>query len=187
MRHLIVLIFSCFFLIVSSAVIAEKVTVNIQGFKFVPETISINKGDSVTWINQDGAVHSTTQDATLWSSDLSLGTSFNFVFKDAGTYTYSCRFHPTMRGTVTVADTGTANPTACFFKWVETDYALFFAPAGNDSFLSFPPYTYRYYSATNSYLAISSTDNRVYYMFGSEGVIRDAGLFTDWLALSSCQ
>ena len=70
MRHLIALIFSCFFLIVSSAAMAETVTVKIQDFSFIPNAISINKGDSITWTNQDSAVHSTTQDATLWSSDL---------------------------------------------------------------------------------------------------------------------
>ena len=47
--------------------IAETVTVNIQGFAFNPKTISLNEGDSVTWNNQDGAAHSTTQDANLWS------------------------------------------------------------------------------------------------------------------------
>lgn len=187
MRHLIALILNCFFLIVSSAAMAETVTVKIQDFSFMPNAISINKGDSITWTNQDSAVHSTTQDATLWSSDLSQGASFNFVFNDAGTYTYFCRFHPAMRGTVTVADTGAVNSTSCFFKWAETNYAQFFAPASNDSFLNFPPYTYRYYSATNSYLAVSSTDNHVYYMFGSDGIIRDAGLLTDWLATSACQ
>lgn len=187
MRHLIALIFSCFFLVVSSAGMAEKVTVNIQGFKFLPEKISINKGDSVTWINQDSALHSTTQDSGLWNSNLERGQSFNFVFNQAGTYTYYCTFHPSMRGTVTVSDTGAGDPKPCFFKWAESNYAQFFAPAGNDSFLSFPPYTYRYYSATDTYLAVSSADNHVYYMFGSDGVIRDAGPLSDWLTTSGCQ
>lgn len=187
MRYLITSIFSYFFLMFVSSSMAETVTVNIQGFKFVPNTITINKGDSITWVNQDSALHSTTQDAKQWSSNLEQGQSFNFVFNQAGTYTYNCIFHPSMRGTVTVADTGAVDPKPCFFKWAESNYSQFFAPTGNDSFLSFPPYTYRYYSATDTYLAVSSADNHVYYMFGSDGVIRDAGPLSDWLVTSGCQ
>ena len=42
MRHLIALIFSCFFLIVSSAAMAETVTVKIQDFSFIPKAIRLH-------------------------------------------------------------------------------------------------------------------------------------------------
>ncbi|MDO8894482.1 MAG: cupredoxin domain-containing protein [Nitrosomonas sp.] len=166
--------------------IAETVTVNIQGFAFNPKTISLNEGDSVTWNNQDGAAHSTTQDANLWSSDLNPGGSFSFMFNKAGTYTYHCRFHPSMKATISVSNSGETDPTSCLFKWVESNYAAFFAPAGNLSLLTFPPYTYRYYSETDSYLAVSSVDNHVYYMFGADGIIHDAGPLSDWLGIAGC-
>jgi len=185
MRHFIIL--SVFFLTTASSAMAETLTVNIHGFQFIPDTISINKGDSITWINHDSVLHSTTHDSGLWSSNLEQGRSFNFVFNQAGTYTYNCIPHPSMRGTVTVSDTGVTDPKPCFFKWAESNYGQFFAPTGNDSLLSFPPYTYRYYSATDTYLAVSSADNHVYYMFGSDGVTRHAGSLSDWLVTSGCQ
>jgi len=185
MRRFIIL--SVIFLTTTSLAMAEKLTVNIRDFQFIPDTISINKGDSITWINHDSVLHSTTHDSGLWSSNLGQGQSFNFVFNQAGTYTYYCIPHSSMRGTITVSDTGTTDPKPCFFKWAESNYAQFFAPTGNDSLLSFPPYTYRYYSATDTYLAVSSADNHVYYMFGSDGVIRHAGPLSDWLVTSGCQ
>ncbi len=166
--------------------IAATVTVNIQGFVFNPQTISLNEGDSVTWSNQDGVAHSTTQDALLWSSDLNPGGSFSFLFNTAGIYTYQCRFHPSMKATINVSSSGATDPTSCLFKWVESNYATFFAPAGNVSLLTFPPYIYRYYAETDSYLAVSSADNHVYYMFGADGIIHDVGLLSDWLGIAGC-
>lgn len=187
MLRLILLWLISLFFASSVTATAATVTVDIQNFVFNPNTITLNVGDSVNWINRDGAVHSATQDANLWSSDLNTGESFNFMFNNPGTYTYFCRFHPFMRGTINVSSQGTIDPILCFFSWVESNYSQFFAPAGNVSLLTFPPYTYRYYPVTDSYLAVSSTDNHVYYMFGNDGIIHDAGAFSDWLGTASCQ
>ena len=165
---------------------AGTVTVGIQNLIFSPNTITLNVGDSVNWVNQDGVLHSTTQDANLWSSNLIPGGSFTFMFNNPGTYTYHCRFHPYMIGTINVSNQGTTDPISCLFSWAEANYSTFFAPAGNVSLLIFPPYTYRYYPITDTYLAVSSLDNHVYYMFGADGIIRDAGAFSDWVATSGC-
>lgn len=167
---------------------AATVTVTSQDFAFNPNIITVNIGDSVTWINQDGVtLHSTTQDTNLWSSDLGQGGSFSYVFSNPGTYTYFCRFHPFMKGTINVLNQGAINQILCFFNWVEVNYFQFFAPMGNLNLLNFPPYTYRYYSQTDSYLAVSSVDNHIFYMFGSDGIIHDVGEFSNWLNTSGCQ
>jgi plastocyanin len=173
-------------LFASSIANAEIVTVGAEDNSFSPKSITINVGDSVNWINSDGARHTTTQDANLWNSDLISGGSFTFMFNNPGTYPYHCQFHPGMTGSVRVSNQGTIDPIACLFNWVESNYPQFFAPAGNVSLLTFPPYTYRYYSVTNTYLAVSSVDNHVYYMSGTDGIIRDAGAFSDWLVTSGC-
>ncbi len=77
-------------------------TVTIQNFAFTPNVITINLGDSVTWINQDAAPHSTTQTGNLWTADLSTGQSFSREFSKPGTFSYYCRFHPSMTGTINV-------------------------------------------------------------------------------------
>ncbi len=94
------LFFSVFLLLASFSVAAATVT--IQNFTFTPAVITINLGDSVEWINQDAAPHSTTQDTNLWTHDLTNGQSFNQEFTKPGTFNYHCRFHPTMTGAIKV-------------------------------------------------------------------------------------
>jgi plastocyanin len=85
-------------------------TVNMQNFAFTPATITVPKGTTVTWINQDSANHQILNDATgtlgqgvLFSSNsLPKGASYSFKFDTAGTYPYHCSIHPSMKGTVVV-------------------------------------------------------------------------------------
>ena len=66
-----------------------------------------------------------------------------------------------------------------FFNWAEANYPALFAPTGTVTKFS-APYTYRYYTATNAYLAVSSADNHVYYM-GPDQSLLDEGTLYDWL------
>src|SRR5438270_1445184 len=71
---------------------------------FVPQSVTINAGQYVTWKNVDAISHTTTEDtATLWNSGtLSAGTSYARYFGTPGTFTYHCAIHPSMTGTVVV-------------------------------------------------------------------------------------
>ena len=73
----------------------------------------------------------------------------------------------------------------CFFDWAENNYPTLFAPAGVP-IATEPVYTYRQYSSTNDYLAVSPVDNHVYYL-GSDGVMQDEGPASYWLPLAGCQ
>lgn len=73
----------------------------------------------------------------------------------------------------------------CLFNWAETGYPALFTPAGSSTVVS-TPYTYRYYSATNSYLRVSSINNHVYYQ-GSDGILQDEGSLPHWLPQAGCQ
>jgi len=47
--------------------------------------------------------HTVTADGGLFNSgNLSTGQSFSFTFVSRGTFTYHCRIHPSMTGTVSV-------------------------------------------------------------------------------------
>jgi hypothetical protein len=82
-----------------------------MGFAFVPATLTINPGDSVTWTNQDGALHTSTSDTAVWHSGvIDTGGSFTFTFPEPGAFPYHCNFHPSMRGTILV-NGGTPTPT----------------------------------------------------------------------------
>ena len=186
MKHTLISTITGLSLVVTNTAWSAVFNINIQSFAYTPSPVSINIGDTVTWTNHDGATHSTTDNNNAWASDLSPGNSFSYTFNNPGTYNYFCRFHPGMVGTVEVAGQGTTDPMTCLFSWAETNYPQLFAPAGNPGFQTFPPYTYRYYTATNSYLAFSSTDSNVHYMLGAEGVVQDAGPAADWLNIAGC-
>src|SRR4051794_23986778 len=44
------------------------VPVSIAGFAFNPSDLTINVGDTVTWTNNDGVIHTTTSDSLVWNS-----------------------------------------------------------------------------------------------------------------------
>lgn len=76
---------------------------------FKPASVSITVGGTVTWSNDDTAAHTVTSGSpttgpsgTFDSSLVMGGKTFEFTFKNAGTYDYFCMVHPWMTGTVKV-------------------------------------------------------------------------------------
>jgi plastocyanin len=77
--------------------------VGISNFKFVPPTITVAAGGSVTWTNQDSFAHSIKSgDGSFDSPDIASGQTFTAKFLTAGTFTYVCGIHNFMTGTVVV-------------------------------------------------------------------------------------
>lgn len=83
---------------------AKTYTIDIKNFDFSPSTLTVKVGDTVTWTNMDSVGHTVTSDSgsELASSTLSNGGSYSHTFTSAGTFSYHCRPHPTMKATVTV-------------------------------------------------------------------------------------
>jgi plastocyanin len=104
----------------------------LQALAMLPETITIDEGDSVEWTVQ-GEVHTitflgsftsppgdptvpqggSTYDGTqfLSSGILPIGAHYKITFTKAGTYPYFCVLHaPEMHGTIVVQPRGTAYP-----------------------------------------------------------------------------
>jgi YVTN family beta-propeller protein len=81
-----------------------KAKVSIASFAFGPQSITVRKGDSITWSNDDGAPHTVTfKDGSADSKSISPGKTFTRAFDRAGTYEYFCAFHPFMTGRVVVS------------------------------------------------------------------------------------
>jgi hypothetical protein len=76
------------------------------------------------------------------------------------------------------------NATECLFNWAEETYPGLFAPLGQFTQTS-SLYTYRYYPGTNAYVAVSSTDNHVYYQ-GPDGKRIDEGPVPSWVVKANC-
>ncbi|HEV7421299.1 MAG TPA: cupredoxin family copper-binding protein [Mycobacterium sp.] len=77
--------------------------VNIDNFAFVPATLTIKAGSTVTWTNKDEDPHTVVADGgTFRSQALSSGGTYSFTFPAAGTFDYVCSVHPFMHGSVEV-------------------------------------------------------------------------------------
>jgi plastocyanin len=88
---------------VAPAVLAADHTVDIAGFAFAPQSITIHVGDSVTWANADAQGHTATADDGSWQTGtISGNTSKSLTFTTAGTFAYHCSIHQQMTATLVV-------------------------------------------------------------------------------------
>ena len=75
---------------------------------YLPSSLEIISGDTVSWSNEDTAAHTVTSrnsdgpDGVFDSSLFMAGNTFEFTFDKAGTYSYFCMVHPWMTGEVIV-------------------------------------------------------------------------------------
>jgi plastocyanin len=83
---------------------AGKEAVTIKSFAFNPPEVDVQVGQTVTWTNQDGFAHSVVaDDGSFKSDDLDQNVTFSHTFDTAGTFTYACGIHPSMKAKVVVA------------------------------------------------------------------------------------
>ncbi|NPV70069.1 MAG: cupredoxin family copper-binding protein [Firmicutes bacterium] len=79
----------------------DKNVVIIEKSKFQPATLTIHKGETVTWVNEDQAPHTATGKG-FNSGNLAKGGVFKHTFTESGTFDYICTYHPSMKGQVVV-------------------------------------------------------------------------------------
>ncbi len=86
---------------------AAPVIVKIDNFSFTPETLTVQAGTTVTWINQDDVPHTVTStDKRFKSPALDTDERFSHTFTVPGTNNYFCSVHPHMTGRVIVRQAG---------------------------------------------------------------------------------
>ena len=75
-------------------------TVMVQQMKFTPAELTVNKGDTIVWINNDLVDHNVTslRDKFFYSDTLRVGASWKWVVTDSAAY--YCSIHPTMLGKI---------------------------------------------------------------------------------------
>jgi plastocyanin len=82
---------------------AKSFVVTMQIIGFEPQILAVASGDRVTWVNKDLFPHTATaDDKTFDSHSIAPTGTWTFVAGKPGTYTYTCTFHPTMKGTIKV-------------------------------------------------------------------------------------
>jgi plastocyanin len=82
---------------------AASDAITIQNFAFAPASLTVKSGATVTWTNMDSPKHSVKwDDGTTGSDPLSTGATYTRTFATAGTFTYVCGIHASMKGTIVV-------------------------------------------------------------------------------------
>jgi plastocyanin len=92
-----------------SAAASGGSVVKLSGLAFDPTTLSVPVGSKVTFRNMDGVAHTVTNGKDgkpgtnpLFDQAVPAGTTFDFTFTTAGTFTVTCKIHNFMNLTVTV-------------------------------------------------------------------------------------
>jgi plastocyanin len=82
---------------------SDPCVIEIRNFSFQPTTLRVPAGATVTWVNRDDVVHTSTSDAGVWESGfLSTDASYSRAFTAAGQFPYHCTPHPNMQATIVV-------------------------------------------------------------------------------------
>jgi len=88
---------------------AKAVTVSMKGIQFDPQAVTVAKGGTITWTNDEAVGHDVTKEGgpgpKFSSGDpggMDEGDTFKQKFDAAGKIDYVCTVHANMTGTVTV-------------------------------------------------------------------------------------
>jgi plastocyanin len=97
----------------SQAVLNKGKTTHVEArdHVFVPENVTINRGETVTWTNTGQSFHTVTSGeecraSGIFNAELPPGEQFSHTFESAGAFPYFCVPHCAMgmTGTVTVVE-----------------------------------------------------------------------------------
>ena len=95
------LVVACLFL-PAAAAFAAGTTIMQKGRAFRPGEVTINRGDSLTFTNEDSFVHQIYLDGQFDSEEKGPGEVITQTFTRSGTFQVRCHIHPTMKLTVHV-------------------------------------------------------------------------------------
>jgi len=84
---------------------AKTYNLEIRNFAFSNTDLSINKGDTVIWTNDDTVSHTVTSDSgnELNSPSIPQGGTYSHTFTTSGTFSYHCGIHPSMKANMKVS------------------------------------------------------------------------------------
>lgn len=82
---------------------AKTVRVEITGLAYVPAAVDAQVGDAIEWVNKDFVAHTATARNGEFDVQLAPHVSGKTIVKTAGKAPYYCRYHPNMKGEITIA------------------------------------------------------------------------------------
>jgi len=81
---------------------AETIQVTVDKLVFEPVDVNAKVGDTIEWVNKDALLHTATATNGDWNVTLAPKQNGRLVLNKPGTTDYFCKFHPNMKGRVTV-------------------------------------------------------------------------------------
>lgn len=88
-----------------SAIASDPVSVSQKGLAFSPNDLSVEKAQTVEFVNDDNTAHNVivTGDGVSFNGGLQApGAHLKYTFAKPGTYAITCGIHPKMKLSVTV-------------------------------------------------------------------------------------
>lgn len=79
---------------------ADVSTIAVRDYEFEPGAVSVERGETVTWVWEGQATHNVVGDG--FESPAQSSGSFRHTFDQPGTYRFVCTRHPGMAGEVVV-------------------------------------------------------------------------------------
>ena len=71
--------------------------------RFQPEMLTVERGDTIVWVNKDMVPHTATSKAGNFDSKLiQADKSWKYTIRKKGDFAYICTFHPTMKAMLRV-------------------------------------------------------------------------------------
>ena len=80
----------------------------MKNIAFNPKTVTVSKGGTVVWTNDDSVNHDVTKSSgpgpnfASGTGNMSSGSTYKQTFNTPGTIQYRCTIHPGMTGTIVV-------------------------------------------------------------------------------------
>ncbi|MGN6530492.1 MAG: plastocyanin/azurin family copper-binding protein [Ginsengibacter sp.] len=77
-------------------------TVTIQQMQFIPASLTVQKGDTIIWINKDMVDHTVKEEKSkgFYSDTIHVGNIWKMEATDNADY--NCSIHPTMKGKIVI-------------------------------------------------------------------------------------
>ena len=76
--------------------------VTIDAFAFEPAVVSVDRGDTIVWRNDDPVPHTVTAPGSFDSGAIAPGGRWRYTAATRGRHEYICSFHPMMKGLLVV-------------------------------------------------------------------------------------
>ena len=116
-----------------TGVAVDTLSVSIVGQAggYSPSAPEAQVGTTVTWTNADTMTHTVTdENAQFDSFDIAVGESWSLTFTEIGVFSYYCKYHPMMEGSITIVSDASADEQArtnYLQVWTAESYLVFWA------------------------------------------------------------